>query len=640
MPLTLKTKILLIFVFVVTFSSVINIGVARFIVSNSLSTELLSRIAVHTKSMVSDVTNFVLIGDTDSIVSLIYNQRQADESLAYMMVLDDGGKLLASTLLNKDPEKYVALNPLPEQQDERIVEVRLDNGRPVYDIALRLQYNKGVVRAGYYKESVDNSVSSVFLLLVLGSLAALLVALSAALVLTRGMFSPLVSLKNVVENFAKGDFKVRATANSSDEVGSLAVSVNVMADKLQTMYTKLDSDVKDKTAELSNKVQEIEQSRSAIINLLEDIDTDKKRVEDVVLERTQELSAEKARLLASINSIPFGFLIADKSNRIVLRNKIMSDMFVLDDTKDLYLRDIAQRVGTDTNLESYVESCEKEGAVCEMKEIVLGTKVLRGIVAPVHAQEKSEVIGFVFMLEDITEAKVLERSRDEFFAVASHELRTPLTAIRGNTDMILDTYADKMTDPEVREMLSDISEASIRLIGIVNDFLDVSRLEQGTVTLENSAFDLQDVIEKVIKTEHTGAVEKKLAVTFDRAHSVPVKVFADKDKVEQILFNLVGNSVKFTASGSVTVSTETEGALVRVRVSDTGPGISALNENLLFRKFQPAGDQVLARDVTKSTGLGLYISRLLITKMGGTIGLEKSIVGEGSVFFFTLPTAP
>jgi PAS domain S-box-containing protein len=373
--------------------------------------------------------------------------------------------------------------------------------------------------------------------------------------------------------------------------------------------------------------------------LLEDLEEEKGNVENKIIERTRELKEEQARLVASINSLNIGFIVVDLNNSIVLSNKAMLTILELDIDTKLTIDSISDILGDLANVKKEIQNCLKNKKMIEISEINFNKKIARGIISPVvttHKNEK-EIIGYILLLEDITEAKIMERSRDEFFAVASHELRTPLTAIRGNTEMILDMYADKVTDKDVKEMLGDINQASVRLIGIVNDFLDVSRLEQGKISINNTKFDLTEIIEKIIGILKNGAEEKNLFLKFEKDRQVPVMVFADKDKTEQILLNLIGNAIKFTTKGGITIAIEISQNFVKIGIADTGSGISTENEKLLFRKFQPAGSQVLARDVTKSTGLGLYISRLIISKMGGTIGLEKSVVGEGSVFFFTLP---
>jgi signal transduction histidine kinase len=249
------------------------------------------------------------------------------------------------------------------------------------------------------------------------------------------------------------------------------------------------------------------------------------------------------------------------------------------------------------------------------------------------------VIGNVVLIEDVTEAKVMERSRDEFFAVASHELRTPLTAIRGNADMILEMYADKIVDKDMKEMLTDINSSSVRLIAVVNDFLEVSRLEQGRIEVKKEKFNIADVAGKVTRDLKEMINKKGLALQYVPPEIPLPPVVADKNRVEQILVNLVGNSAKFTKEGGITIELGVDGMFIRIRVSDTGVGISEHNQTLLFRKFQQAGEDMLARDVSQSTGLGLYICKLIVQNMGGQIGLERSELGKGSVFFFTIPIA-
>lgn len=370
---------------------------------------------------------------------------------------------------------------------------------------------------------------------------------------------------------------------------------------------------------------------------------EKESVERKVVERTQELKEEKARLLASINSLSFGFIIADTDNKVLVKNAAISTILELE-KEPVSVSDLAASFkGVSAGLDVLSHSCREciqLKKVVELKEVSHGKKYLRVFCTPILTKNddlQEKVIGYVMLVEDITEAKVMERSRDEFFAVASHELRTPLTAIRGNADMILDMYADKIVDKDMREMLQDIDTSSVRLISIVNDFLEVSRLEQGRIEMKKEVVDLSELIEKIIRSLKEMVGKKGLVLSYAQPASPVPPVLADKDKVEQVLINLVGNAIKFTKEGSITISAGVENGFVAVRITDTGSGISEHNQALLFRKFQPAGEQMLARDVTQSTGLGLYISRLILSGMSGTIGLEKSEIGKGSTFIFTLP---
>lgn len=266
-------------------------------------------------------------------------------------------------------------------------------------------------------------------------------------------------------------------------------------------------------------------------------------------------------------------------------------------------------------------------------------KYLHSLLSPITISSE-ELSGVVILVEDVTEAKIIERSKDEFFSIASHELRTPLTAIRGNTSLIQQFYDDQLKggDGDLGNMVEDIHSSSVRLIEIVNDFLDASRLEQGKVKLKPQAMHIETIIESVIYEMSAVTQEKHLYIKTDTAtlKHLP-QVFADPDRVKQILYNLVGNALKFVDEGGVTVKTEVDGKKLRVSIIDTGRGISTENQQLLFHKFQQANTSILTRDATRGTGLGLYISKLLAEEMGGNVSLDHSEEGKGSTFSFTLP---
>lgn len=437
----------------------------------------------------------------------------------------------------------------------------------------------------------------------------------------------------------------RLKAAYQEDVGRLEMKIIVMERLLKKRIQEADEVASQKT---TLKTEELHDVRIATMNLLEDLDAEKKKVEDKVREKTRELREEQARLLASINSLSFGFIIADTNNKVIVKNAALSTILELTE-EPTSVQDIVDSFkGVASGLDALSHSCREcidlKKAV-ELKEISHGKKYLRVFCTPVitkngdGADSEGKAIGYVVLVEDVTEAKIMERSRDEFFAVASHELRTPLTAIRGNADMILSMFADKIVDNDMKEMLQDIDVSSVRLIAIVNDFLEVSRLEQGRFEIKKENFNVSDVIEKVLFDLTTMVKQKGLSIAYTAPASPLPAVYADKSRTEQILINLVGNATKFTKEGGITITTSTVDGFIGIRVTDTGAGISEQNQSLLFRKFQPAGEQMLARDVTQSTGLGLYISKLIISSMGGTIGLEKSEPGKGSTFVFTLPIA-
>jgi signal transduction histidine kinase len=220
--------------------------------------------------------------------------------------------------------------------------------------------------------------------------------------------------------------------------------------------------------------------------------------------------------------------------------------------------------------------------------------------------------------------------KDEFFSVASHELRTPLTAIRGNSQLARQMYGQG--NKGLTEMMDDIHTASIRLIRIVNNFLDAARLEQGKIPFKLEALSMAEVVSDVVDELQGLASEKSLTILAKLPDGLP-NVYADKDRLKQIIYNLVGNAVKFTEEGSIAVSAKTADGKVVVSVEDTGRGMSPESQKALFSRFS----QTKQSDLTTGSGLGLYISKLMVEAMKGAIWVASSTPGKGTVISFSVP---
>ena len=351
------------------------------------------------------------------------------------------------------------------------------------------------------------------------------------------------------------------------------------------------------------------------------------------------LSEEHARLLASINSLPLGFILADINSDIMLSNKPVNTLLNLS-ASPRSLSDIDRVIGEKFSLKAQYRRCIEDMQMVNIPEVVFGKKFLHFYLVPViMTRSAKRVIGAAVLIEDITEEKALERGKDEFFSIASHELRTPLTVIRGNVLLLRDYYVSKMKNAEAEQMIGDVLASTERLIRIVNDFLEVSSIEQKKIQLKRVQFDVSGLIEEVLREFQKLTDEKGISLTFTKDATLVPQVLADKDRTGQVLFNLIGNALKHTSKGSITISTEANVKYVKIYIQDTGMGIPPEQQSLLFRKFQQAGKDIIARDFSQGTGLGLYISKLLVEAMGGVIALEESKPEKGSVFSFTLPIA-
>lgn len=367
---------------------------------------------------------------------------------------------------------------------------------------------------------------------------------------------------------------------------------------------------------------------------------EKASVERKVVLRTRELHDEEAKLRASIESLNSGFALADADGVILEQNHAFRKILNLDAAPKTLSE--ASRNFIKFNLQDQSQRVHAEARPIATDDVVLDSKILWAFAAPVNTLvgESVKIIGTVVLVEDFTEVKVMQRSRDEFFSIASHELRTPLTAIKGNASMLLQYFGDSFKQGDSGEMLQDIHDSSERLIAIVSDFLDASRLEQGKLKFEAVSLQLEPIIEKTVYEMKVILREKGLSLNLD-SHTLDVlpPVLADPARLKQVVYNLVGNALIYTAKGAVDIRAEVHPTFVKVYIRDSGRGISKDAQHLLFHKFQQAGESLYTRDSTRGTGLGLYISKLMIEKMGGTIQLEESTVGKGSTFSFTVPRA-
>lgn len=378
-------------------------------------------------------------------------------------------------------------------------------------------------------------------------------------------------------------------------------------------------------------------------------DNKNSQLQQDVKTRTDQLIASTSRAYSFLDSLKMGFIMTDVKPDVVLANNSVKTMLLSKEAapsaensapSEWTLAKIDQILQPDLKITDLITDSLQTNQPHEIGEVNIGQFVARVFIAPMISDNGSgdiQKIGAVILLEDITEQKMLDRSKDEFLSIASHELRTPLTAIRGNSAMINKYYAAELTNPDLKEMINDIHESSVRLIELVNDFLDVSALEQGKMPINPETINLQDIVTDVVRELQNLCDEKGIKLISDVSVASAPPVLADRQRTKQVIYNLVGNAVKFTEQGSITISTQLDENFVYTSVTDTGRGMSPENQRLLFRKFQQASNNILTRDTTKGTGLGLYISKLIVEQSGGRIGLKSSELGKGTTFTFTLP---
>ncbi|HME10251.1 MAG TPA: ATP-binding protein [Bryobacteraceae bacterium] len=227
------------------------------------------------------------------------------------------------------------------------------------------------------------------------------------------------------------------------------------------------------------------------------------------------------------------------------------------------------------------------------------------------------------------------RAKSEFLAVMSHEIRTPLNAIIGMADVLASTPLT----PEQKKCVEVFQRNGVNLLNLINDILDMSKVEAGKLELESANFELRDVIARAFEVIEIRATQKGLQLLWEIAPQVPAYLLGDSNRLRQVLINLLGNSLKFTERGSLTVRVERdaqEGSL-RFAVADTGIGIPPEKLGRIFESFSQADSSTTRK--YGGTGLGLNISKRIVERMGGRIWVESK-PGEGSTFLFTAQLPP
>jgi signal transduction histidine kinase len=230
------------------------------------------------------------------------------------------------------------------------------------------------------------------------------------------------------------------------------------------------------------------------------------------------------------------------------------------------------------------------------------------------------------------ELKKLDESKTEFLSLASHQLRTPLSTIKGYLSMILEGDYGPISE-EVKEAVKTVYQSNERLIGLVNDLLNVTRIEAGKLEYNPTLSDLEKLIKEVTEEMKLPAKKKNLKIEVF-VEKLP-KFNFDPEKIRQVLINLLDNAIKYTEKGKITVIAKTQNSNVRVEVKDTGIGISRERLNSLFQWFSRG--RGVYRLESGGFGLGLYIAKKIIEKAKGKIWAESEGEGKGSTFIFTLP---
>ena len=416
------------------------------------------------------------------------------------------------------------------------------------------------------------------------TLISCLVVVAITLVVSQRIVTPIRQVTGAARAIGRGEFDQEIPVTSSDEVGILAEEFNSMRWNLKSAVGKL--------------------------------------------------TEEEKKMTAIVNSIAEGLILVDPNNRILYINPAAERL--LDLSQDSIDKDITELIHNDELIQIEQTPSKNEDAnfVSEITLIHHDEKLVLRTIASPFLDENGQTLGTVYLFDDITREKEIDQMKSDFISLVSHELRTPLTSIIGFVSFILDGKAGEINDKQ-RNSLARVQRQSKRLAALINDLLDISRIESGRIQMEQAPISILDIVTQRIDEIRPQADEKSIRLDLTAPESV-AQIFGDEARMGQVFTNLIGNAIKFTPNnGEVSVKVEADGNLLHVEVIDTGPGIPPEERQKIFDKFYQLSD--ISTRQQGGSGLGLSISKSIVEAHGGKLWIDDGNQGKGSNFQFVLP---
>jgi len=416
--------------------------------------------------------------------------------------------------------------------------------------------------------------------LVFAFIAAIILGSTASVFISR----PIKEIALMTKGIAAGDYSKRVSMTTRDEIGDLAKAINYMSQQIK--------------------------------------------------DRIDEVISNKSRFEAVLLSMCEGTMVVDKKGHILLMNQILQKLFRVSQNP------VGQRpleVIRNIEIQEMADKVLKSKTCIEFRElsVLLPEETTLQIYAAPVLRGK-ELDGAVIVFHDITKLRKLENIRKDFVANVSHEIRTPLTSIKGYAETLLDgALNDKRYASDFLHIISDDSN---RLVQLVDDLLDLSRIESGKLNLKISPCSLEPIVERVVaglqKQAKNKCVTIKVGLKRGARRDTPLRIMADEKSIAQVLLNFVDNAVKYNhQGGSVEISAQEKDDCIRVDISDTGIGIPEEDLPRVFERFYRV-DKARSSELG-GTGLGLSIVKHIVVAHQGEV-FVKSELGKGTTFSFTL----
>ena len=530
--------------------------------------------------LVGDVSEpYFAGGQTEDIDALA--KRLGEEVDARITIIDENGVVLGDS--DENPATMENHGTRPEVIEALSAgagsSIRYSStlGREMMYVAVPVTMDGevvGISRVSLPLTEINESLGYITRTVIGGAALAAVIAVLLAFQLSKATTAPVKKLTQISRRIAGGELDQEIEVTSRDEVGELTRAFNQMSARLREMVALLTS--------------------------------------------------ERDRMTAIVSTMEDGVIIVDDDGKVSMVNKAAEAMFGLSES-EVVGHTFIEAV-RDHELDGVLKKClETRGQQAGLVEAKSGKQLTRIVATPLEN-------GALVLVQDISELRRLETVRRDFISNISHELRTPITSLKILTETLQGGAIDDKA--VARDFLNKMSDETDRLARMVDELSELHRIESGEVALKLEPLAMSEVAKRVVERLLPQADRAGLAIEVDIPPQLP-EALADRERVEQVMVNLLHNAIKFTPPGGrIAVSAKAEGDNIRVSVADTGVGIPAEDLPRVFERFYKA-DKARAGG---GAGLGLAIARHIVEAHGGTIRVE-STEGKGAVFTFTLPIA-
>ncbi len=450
--------------------------------------------------------------------------------------------------------------------------------------------------------------------------AGVLISIAASFYLAGRLVRPIRALRDGATRIGAGQLDQRIEVNTADELEDLATQFNRMGDELKAVYSSLEQKVEERTRELGESLEQ-QKASAEVLQVIGSSVSDARPVFDSIMSRCERL----------LNATHVGIALLDDDEKLQLVACSGPD-------RERYVRMFPLPLGAQTGSSApmlWEERCV--GAVFVWRDAQPHFSAKEATLLRSFADQAAIAIQNSRLIEEL-EAKRLELEasnthKSQFLARTSHELRTPLNAIIGFSEVLIEKMFGDLNPKQV-EYLKDIHSSGQHLLQLINEILDLAKVEAGRMELELARFDVSLLLDDAMMLVRERAAQQALELAVEVDSAVGDWV-ADERKVKQVVLNLLSNAVKFTPSGGlIRVSARRSDHAVEIAVADTGVGIAAEELPLVFDEFRQASSDSPFRN--EGTGLGLSVARRFVELHGGSIRVESEC-GKGSTFRFTLP---